>query len=225
MPTIGKLIFASRDLREQVLARMFNVDAECDELCRSGAHSISPFKSIPTECLPNFKWKTCIQNLEEKAPTLLRLLFEVVGKCNHHNQDKHGDKHYPGICLSIAALLKERNRKMCDIQTVISLVLLTSRVQKQVYIKLQHFTNNKSHQVNMLLIYNNNIMPSLLQVYTRLNHVNIIALSYKATLAVMTTVSEYHKVTLSCWIAKGLPFKCVVHNVDYETSGQITELK
>ena len=79
--------------------------------------------------------------------------------------------------------------------------------------KTATFTNNKSHQVNMLLINNNNIMPPLLQVYTRLNHVNI-ALSCKATLAVMTKVSEHHKVPLSCWIAKGLPFKFVGDNVD-----------
>lgn len=106
---------------------MFNfIDAEWDELYRRGAHSISPFKSIPTECLHDFKWN--IQNLEEKAPTLLRLLFKIRGKSEHRTQDKHGDKHYAGICMSIAALLKERNREMRGILTAISLILLTSRV-------------------------------------------------------------------------------------------------
>ncbi len=34
--------------------------------------------------------------------------------------------------MAIAVLLKERYREMCGIQTMLSLVLFTSRVQKQV---------------------------------------------------------------------------------------------
>ena len=50
-------------------------------------------------------------------------------------------------------------------------------------------------------------------MYSRLNHFNV-ALSYKATLAAMTNISEQHKVPLCYWIAKGLPFKFVGDNVD-----------
>ena len=115
------------------MTRMFNLfGAECDELCRRGASSTLPFKSIPTEHLPDFKWRICIQNLEEKALTLLRLLPKIVGKSDNRNQDKHGDKPHPGICMAIATVLNERNREMYGIQTMTSLLLLTSRVQKQV---------------------------------------------------------------------------------------------
>ena len=80
--------------------------------------------------------------LGRESSNLLRLLPKIVGKSDHRSQDKHGDKHHPGICMAIATLLKERNQEMCDIQTMISLVPLTSRVQKQVNTV---YTNNVMH--------------------------------------------------------------------------------
>ena len=54
---------------------------------------------------------------------------------------------------------------------------------------------------------------SHLQVYTRLNHVNV-SLSYNATLSAVTEVSRLHKVPLQQWIAEGVSFKFVGDNVD-----------
>ena len=67
------------------------------------------------------------------APILLRVLSKIVDKNNHHNQLKQGERHQAGVCMAAALLLKERNREMGGIQRLLSLVLFTSRVQKQVW--------------------------------------------------------------------------------------------
>ena len=57
------------------------------------------------------------------------------------------------------------------------------------------------------------LLTNYLQVYTRLNHLNV-SLSYNATLAAVTEVSRLHKVPLQQWIAEGVTFKFVGDNVD-----------
>ena len=51
---------------------------------------------------------------------------------DHRNEQKRADYHNPGICMSTAVLLKERNREIVGVQTHISLALFTSRVNKDV---------------------------------------------------------------------------------------------
>ena len=77
-------------------------------------------------------WIGCTDELQRKAPVLLRVFSKIVSSNDHRNQQKCGDRHLPGICTAIAVLLKERNREMNGIQRMVSLVLFTSRVQKQV---------------------------------------------------------------------------------------------
>ena len=76
--------------------------------------------------------KNCIRELESKAPTLLRVLSTICSQNDHCNQHKHSDVHHPGIFMSVATILKERNREMCGIQTLVSLLLFTSQVDKKV---------------------------------------------------------------------------------------------
>ena len=70
--------------------------------------------------------------LKVKAPLTLQLVTALVSKNDSRNKQKCGDAHYPGICMAIAIMLKERDREMCGIQTLLSLILFSSRVQKQV---------------------------------------------------------------------------------------------
>jgi len=39
--------------------------------------------------------------------------------------------HYPGICITVAVFLKERNWEMCGMQSLISL-LYSSHIEKQI---------------------------------------------------------------------------------------------
>lgn len=52
-----------------------------------------------------------------------------------------------------------------------------------------------------------------MQVYTRLNHLNV-CLSYPATLRLLSEVAELHKVPIHEWIASEATFKFVGDNVD-----------
>lgn len=70
--------------------------------------------------------------MERKSPILLRLLRRIVSHSDHRNEQKRADHHNPGISMSAAVLLKERNREIVGVQTHISLALFTSRVHKDV---------------------------------------------------------------------------------------------
>lgn len=77
--------------------------------------------------LPEFKWTTYVNEMESKAPTLLRFLMYLVSHSDRRNNVKQGDHHYPAVCMSAAVILKERNREMVSLPTYISLLLFSSR--------------------------------------------------------------------------------------------------
>ena len=106
------------------------IDQECSVLCQRQAPSL--FRSIPISRLHSFKWKDCIDDLSAKAPTLMSLLSKVVSHSDHRNEKKTTFSHFPGVCMATAVLLKERNREMCGIQTLNSLILYSSHAEKQV---------------------------------------------------------------------------------------------
>ena len=93
--------------------------------------SKSLFRKMPFSALQEFKWAACVTELEDKCPFLYRLFTTIVSHSDHHNTNKCGSNHIPGVCMCIAVLLKERNREMSGIQTYISLALF-NRVQKKV---------------------------------------------------------------------------------------------
>ena len=84
------------------------------------------------------------------------------------------------ILASASVILKERNREMCGVQSLMSLLLFLSHANKH---------------VNFVLVY-----AEYMQVYARLNHVNT-CLSYSATLRVVEDISKLHNVPLEQWIA------------------------
>ena len=53
---------------------------------------------------------------------------------------KKDEQHMPGICMAVATLLKERNREMCGVQSIIS---VASQVKKKV-----STTGTKSHVIH-----------------------------------------------------------------------------
>lgn len=108
------------------------VDAECSTLCSKTTGSVSPFRVIPIQDLPDFTWNIFADDLKAKAPTLYALASGIVSHSDHRNATKKGDAHIPSICMAIGALLKERNREMCGIQSVVSVALFASQVPKKV---------------------------------------------------------------------------------------------
>ncbi len=132
---IAKAVFNCQDLRVHLLRNLTGlVNAEVAELCKKSSNPPSVFRKIPVEKLSTFQWQECIAELESKAPILLQVVTALVSCNDKRNTHKKGVAHHPGVCMAIAILLKERNREMCGIQTIVhvSLVLFTSCVQKQV---------------------------------------------------------------------------------------------
>ena len=44
---------------------------------------------------------------------------------------KVGSSHNPGICCAAADLLKERNREMCGLQSLVSLLMFSCHAKKR----------------------------------------------------------------------------------------------
>ena len=131
--SVARAVFAHSALREQVLLKVLDlVDSECAALCRkTGPSGPSPFRRLPVEKMEEFSWDIYTQELKLRGPFLFRIFSTLVKHNDHRNKSKQGSTHTPGICMSIATLLKERNREMTGVQTYVSLVLF-NHVQKQV---------------------------------------------------------------------------------------------
>ena len=133
MGTIAKALFNHPELRELLIRRVVTViDDECSVLCRHSQESPSPFRKINLDQLHEFRWSHYIHELESKSPVFLQVLKTIESHSDHRNQKKRGDWHNTGICMSAATILKERTREMCGLQTILSLVLFSNRVQKHV---------------------------------------------------------------------------------------------
>ena len=125
--SIAKAVFAHSQLREHILLKV--LDLICEEsatLCKR--NPASSFRRIPIDSLSMFCWEHYYKELDHKAPILSRM----VKHNDHRNSKKKGTHHLPAVCMAIAILLKERNREMCGVQSLLSLVLFESHVQKRV---------------------------------------------------------------------------------------------
>ena len=112
---------------KQVLQR---VNAECISLCRKT--NMSQFRTIHSEKFVDFKWYNMVADLKKNAPLLFTLLDSITSRNDHRNTVKVGRVHYPGICSAAAILLKERNREMTGLQSLVSLILYSCHAEKQV---------------------------------------------------------------------------------------------
>ena len=92
----------------------------------------SPFHKIATDQYAEFQWNDFIEDVSQKAPTLYHILSSIVAHSDHRNKKKMQSAHHPGLCMAVAILLKERNREICGVQSILSLILYSSHVDKQV---------------------------------------------------------------------------------------------
>ena len=128
--TIAKVAFSHSEIREQIF--LILLDVLCEEaaaLCRKTP--ASTFRRRAVDCLSNFCWGDYYQELDQKAPILSRIATGLVKHNDHRNNCKKGTHHLPGVCIAIAILLKERNHEMCGIQSILSLILFESHVEKR----------------------------------------------------------------------------------------------
>lgn len=132
VPSLAEAIMDHEDLADKLLQHFLNkMESECARLSQLSL-PLSPFRRIPTDEYATFEWKKIIENLSQEAPTLFHVLSSIVAHSDHRNKKKVNTAHYPGLCMTVGVLLKERNREMCGVQSLISLILHSSHVDKQV---------------------------------------------------------------------------------------------
>ena len=133
--SICRAVFSNPRLREEAVARVSRiVDDECAVLCSK--NPVSLFRSMTLEQAENFSWTQAIAELKTKAPILYHILDLAVTHSSRRNKQKKGERQFSGLCMSVAILLKERNRMMCGIQSYVSSALFSSHVQKKVCVRV-----------------------------------------------------------------------------------------
>ena len=131
--SIGKAILRNKQLSDVVIKLIAGVvDSECSVLCRRNNASLFRKTSVTTMSI--FQWSKLVDELSLNAPTLLHFLSTIVTHSDHRNKLKVASAHDLGLCMTVAVLLKERNREMCGVQSIVSILLYQSHVEKQVCI-------------------------------------------------------------------------------------------
>lgn len=124
-------IFNNPELADAIVNQLTSIiDAECSTISQRSV--ISPFRKMSINEMVNFQWSTLIDDLSVKAPTLYRILSSVVAHSDSRNKVKLDATHAPGLCMTTAVLLKERNREICGVQSIVSMLLHYSHAEKQV---------------------------------------------------------------------------------------------
>ena len=126
---------------------------ECNTLCQRMDGATSLFRSIPATAIADLQWEAFIDELQSKAPTMLRLFTTIASFHHHRNKIKTGASHYPGICSAVAVLLKERSREMCGLQSIISALMYACHCEKQVCKKNDYQKEASNHNNYLLTVY------------------------------------------------------------------------
>ena len=130
--SFAKAVMSQNGIRKEILELVLHdLESECASLCKRSAPS--RFRKMGLqEMIDDFQWERLMSDLRTHAPLLLRILTSIVSTNDHRNKNKAGAAHYPGICMAMAVILKERNREMCGIQSLVSLLLFSTHVEKKV---------------------------------------------------------------------------------------------
>ena len=127
--SISRAVFSNPRHRDEAVVQVSRiVDEECAVLCSK--NPVSLFRSMTLEQAESFSWTQAVDELKTKAPTLYHILDLAVTHSSRRNKQKKGERQFPGLCMSVAILLKERNRMMCGIQSYVSSALFSSHIQK-----------------------------------------------------------------------------------------------
>lgn len=133
--SIARVVYEHEDIRGHLFKRfLVDIGNECSSLCKCSlpnTNAPSLFRKVAVKDMPTFSWSKCISQLQSAAPLLLQLLITIVGHSDRRNQKKKGNVTTQDCaCMAVAILLKERNKHISGIQTMLSLILFSSRIIK-----------------------------------------------------------------------------------------------
>lgn len=131
-PSIAKAALAMDNVKDAIITQLLVIlNEECRQLCRLGPDT-SLFRTVSLSQMMDFKWDGMLTQLKTTAPLLLKILHSLASRNDHRNKVKIGAVHSPGICTAAAVILKERNREMCGLQSITSLLMYSCHCEKQV---------------------------------------------------------------------------------------------
>ena len=82
IPSLAKAFMEHEQLRSSMLKLFLEeINRECQALCSKLQPSL--FRKIPTTQLLDFQWEGLISDLQNGAPTLLKILSSVVVRNDH----------------------------------------------------------------------------------------------------------------------------------------------
>lgn len=130
-PSIAKAVMAMEDVKESLHQLVLKtINDECNTICQR--KNASTFRKMTMDQVVDFKWTLLIDELTAKAPLLFSVLSSIATYSDHRNITKTGAAHNPGICMAAAVILKERNREICGLQSLLSLLLYSCHSEKKV---------------------------------------------------------------------------------------------
>ena len=117
--------FKDAEIREWIIKKMgYILKKELKNMCSEKVNSV--LKSNLVHTLKNFKWTDLLSELSTHAPVLSNILHS----CTKTRCTKGNKLATMGVCASI--LLKHRNKSMCLVQKIISVILQAGHSGKQV---------------------------------------------------------------------------------------------
>ena len=130
-PSIAKAVMAMEDVRKCLLNLfLITLNEECNRICQRTQKSV--FRKMSTAEVMDFKWSLLINELKSKSPLLYSMLSSIATRNDGRNTIKAGAVHHPGICMAAAVILKERNREICGLQSLLSLLMYSCHCEKKV---------------------------------------------------------------------------------------------
>ena len=130
-PSIANAVIEMPGMHDKLWSYFLNlVVSEFQVLCCK--EPLSLFRHMPVKEIDQFQWEPLMTELQCKAPLLLKLLSAVVVREDTRCQVKPPTVHYPAIVTATAILLKERNREMSGVQSIVSCLMYACHSEKQV---------------------------------------------------------------------------------------------
>ena len=118
--TVSALVNSPTTAQSVVSKLAIRIRAEMKDIsCAS--HASILWDSV--EVAKQFKWETVKLELEQKTPTLLSLLSQLVGRASERS---------PLICLLASMIIKSRHNHMGLLQKAVSIMLYGNGTAKQV---------------------------------------------------------------------------------------------
>ena len=129
-PSIAKAVMAMENVRESLIHLfLLAINEECNVLCQRSEKSL--FRKMSVVQSLEFQWTPFVDELKAKSPLLYSILQSIVTRGDSRNTLKVGAAHNPAICMTAAVILKERNREMNGVQTLMSLLMYSCHCEKK----------------------------------------------------------------------------------------------